>query len=59
MTAMTASDEDREVAMVDDNDLIVLPDQTADDLDSDWRDAESRRHRDIDLIADRPPHWDQ
>jgi hypothetical protein len=56
---MATSDEDREVVLIDDNDLVVVPDQTSDDLDTDWRDAESRRFRDIDLIDDRPPHWDQ
>ena len=33
----------------------LLPDQTSDDLDADWRD----RHRDdTRLLEDRPPHWE-
>ncbi|MFI5960000.1 hypothetical protein [Cryptosporangium sp. NPDC051539] len=52
------SDDDREVPMIDDTDLIVLPDQTADDVDADWRDAAARKLRDLELLEDRPPHWD-
>lgn len=55
---MTASDEEREVPMIDDTDLVVLPDQTSDEIDTDWRDAERQRLRDLQLIEDRPPHWD-
>jgi hypothetical protein len=57
---MTASDDEREVPMIDDTDLVVLPDQTGDDTDTDWRDkeAQQRRLRDLQLIEDRPPHWD-
>jgi hypothetical protein len=55
---MSPSDEEREVPMVDDTDLVVLPDQTSDDVDTDWRDADQRRLRDLQLIEDRPPHWD-
>ncbi|SHN46418.1 hypothetical protein [Cryptosporangium aurantiacum] len=53
-----ASDDEREVPMIDDTDIVVLPDQTADDIDSDWRDAAARKLRDLELLENRPPHWD-
>ncbi|REE99563.1 hypothetical protein DFJ69_5076 [Thermomonospora umbrina] len=56
MVCMTISpDEDRPVDLVDD-DIDILPDQTADDTDAGWGewragDDDSR------LLEDRPPHW--
>lgn len=57
---MTASDDERVVELIDDTDIVVLPDQTTDDIDTDWRDADAgqRGLRDLKLIEDRPPHWD-
>ncbi|NUS73298.1 MAG: hypothetical protein HOQ05_07825 [Corynebacteriales bacterium] len=50
------ADEEREVPLVDDNDIVILPDQTSDDQP----DYEERREGSDDdlLIEDRPPHWD-
>jgi len=49
------SDEDREVRL-DDDELVVLPDQTRDDTDNGW--GERVRANDIRLLEERPPHWD-
>lgn len=51
-------DDEREVPMIDDTDIVVLPDQTVDDTDVDHRDAAARKLRDLELLEDRPPHWD-
>ena len=54
-----ARDDEREVPMIDDTDIIVLPDQTVDDTDADdVREASARSLRDLELIEDRPPHWE-
>ncbi|EXG79883.1 hypothetical protein [Cryptosporangium arvum] len=54
-----AWDDEREVPMIDDTDIVVLPDQTTDDTDStDWRAATSGKLRDLELIENRPPHWE-
>jgi hypothetical protein len=48
------ADEDRPVDLADD-DLVVLPEQTADDTDRGWGDRpDSNDER---LLEDRPPHW--
>ena len=40
----------------EDEELVVLPDQTADDTDRGWGErADSNDER---LLAERPPHWD-
>lgn len=54
-----AWDDEREVPMIDDTDIVVLPDQTTDDTDStDWREAAARKLRDLELLENRPPHWE-
>jgi hypothetical protein len=53
--AMTEPDQDREVPMIDDTDIVVLPDQTLDDTDADW--SESIEDSEVRLLEDRPPHW--
>lgn len=55
---MTTPDDDREVPMVDDTDIVVLPDQTTDDTDRGWSEGydEDREAR---LFDDRPPHYDR
>lgn len=53
---MSEPDQEREVPMIDDTDIVVLPDQTSDDMDMDW--SESTEDREVRLLADRPPHWD-
>ncbi|MQM25670.1 hypothetical protein [Glycomyces albidus] len=59
---MAVSDDDRSVEL--DEDFSVLPDQTSDDTDRGWGEAPrprpTRRElsvRDLDLLAERPPHW--
>jgi hypothetical protein len=59
---MAVSDDDRSVEL--DEDFSVLPDQTSDDTDQGWGEApvprRTRRElssRDLDLLAERPPHW--
>jgi hypothetical protein len=47
-------DDEREVVLTEE--LVILPDQTADDTDSGW--GERASHNDERLLADRPPHWD-
>jgi hypothetical protein len=56
---MTAPDSEREVPMIDDNELAVLPDQTTDDTDEGWGDrhGEDELASEERLLADRPPHW--
>jgi hypothetical protein len=53
--AESAADDQREVTLADD-DLMVLPDQTADDTDRGW--GERSWGNDDRLLAERPPHWD-
>ncbi|HEV2088252.1 MAG TPA: hypothetical protein VGR21_08070 [Cryptosporangiaceae bacterium] len=53
---MSTPDTEREVPMLDDTDIVVLPDQTSDDLDTDWREVEEE-DPEVRLLADRPPHW--
>lgn len=53
---MANPDDERSVDLSDDDDLVVLPDQTRDESDIGWggypdRDDDSR------LLEDRPPHW--
>ena len=45
----------REVQLADD-DLMIMPDQTADDTDDGW--GERPAGNDERLLAERPPHWD-
>ena len=64
---MAVSDDDRSVEL--DEDFSVLPDQTSDDTDQGWGEAAPSRPvrargkgrtlsaRDLELMADRPPHW--
>jgi hypothetical protein len=52
---MTEPDQEREVPMIDDNDIVVLPDQTSDDIDVDW--SEAVEDPEVRLLEDRPPHW--
>ncbi len=52
---MTEPDQDREVPMIDETDIVVLPDQTMDDTDADW--SESIEDSEVRLLEDRPPHW--
>jgi hypothetical protein len=53
--AMNEPDQDREVPMIEENDIVVLPDQTSDDTDADW--SESVEDPEVRLLEDRPPHW--
>jgi hypothetical protein len=48
------SDADRPVDVGDD-DLVVLPEQTADDTDLGW--GERPGSNDDRLLEERPPHW--
>lgn len=59
---MADSDDDRSVDL--DEDFSVLPDQTSDDTDRGWGERPRPRRtrgglsaRDLDLLAERPPHW--
>lgn len=52
---MNEPDQDREVPMIEENDIVVLPDQTSDDTDADW--SESVEDPEVRLLEDRPPHW--
>ncbi|THV24403.1 hypothetical protein [Glycomyces paridis] len=68
---MAVSDDNRSVeldgnrAVELDEDFSVLPDQTSDDTDRGWGEAPAKRPakgtkfsaRDLELMADRPPHW--
>ena len=61
---MAVSDDDRSVELGDD-DYAVLPDQTSDESELGWGEAPPRPSRakrelsprDIELLAERPPHW--
>ena len=51
----TVPDGEREVRLGDETDIVVLPDQTSDDLlDPADRYESSNDER---LLEDRPPHW--
>jgi hypothetical protein len=52
---MTEPDQDREVPMIDDLDIVVLPDQTSDDS-PDWSEG-IEVDPEVRLLEDRPPHW--
>jgi hypothetical protein len=47
-------DDEREVDLAED--LVILPDSTADDTDEGG--GEPRTTNDDRLLDDRPPHWD-
>jgi hypothetical protein len=50
-------DDQREVPFGDfAEDLVILPDDTANDSDVAW--VERRTGNDDRLLAERPPHWD-
>lgn len=49
-------DDDRVVDMADD-DLPVLPDQTADDTDGGWGEWRDGGDDDARFLEERPPHW--
>jgi hypothetical protein len=53
---MTEPDQDREVPMIDDTDIVVLPDQTIDDTDAAWGEP-VEVDPEVRLLEDRPPHW--
>lgn len=36
----------------------VLPEQTSDDVDTDWRDRDGFRDDDERYLRERPPHWE-
>jgi hypothetical protein len=50
------SDAEREVPLVDDSEVSVLPDQTGDD-EPDWSELREDDHE-VRLFEERPPHWD-
>lgn len=52
---MLSYDDQREVRL-DEDEMPILPDQTADDTDRGW--GQRRVRNDIRLLEDRPPHWD-
>ncbi|WP_035749523.1 hypothetical protein [Glycomyces sp. NRRL B-16210] len=64
---MAVSDDERSVEL--EEDFSVLPDQTSDDTDRGWGEAlaptppargkgrAALSARDLDLLAERPPHW--
>ncbi|MEV5706957.1 MULTISPECIES: hypothetical protein [Actinoallomurus] len=49
-------DDERLVELADDDDLVVLPDQTRDESELGWGDYPSDDD-DARLLEDRPPHW--
>lgn len=49
-------DDDREVPMVEETDIVVLPDQTTDD-EPDWSETRDEDHE-LRLFEERPPHWE-
>jgi hypothetical protein len=52
-----SADDEREVDLaVLADELVILPDETADDTDAGW--GERAATNDDRLLADRPPHWD-
>jgi hypothetical protein len=53
------TEPDREVPLVDDDDIVVLPDQTVDDTDAGWGERSDEDSAEARLLADRPPHWDR
>jgi hypothetical protein len=52
---MTEPDDDREVPLLDDTDIVVLPDETTDDTEEGWLGYGDERT--ADPIHERPPHW--
>jgi hypothetical protein len=52
--ARPSLDDEREVDLAEE--LVILPDSTADDTDEGW--GERPAGNDGRLLADRPPHWD-
>jgi hypothetical protein len=52
--ARPSLDDEREVDLAEE--LVILPDSTADDTDEGW--GERPTGNDDRLLADRPPHWD-
>jgi hypothetical protein len=44
------------VVDLDEDDLVVLPDQSVDDTDRGWGEYQTSNHDR--LLAERPPHWD-
>lgn len=54
--AVVTRDSDREVPLIDDTDIVVLPDQTSDDMETDWPDS-ADVDREVRLLEDVPPHW--
>ncbi|WP_026930226.1 hypothetical protein [Glycomyces tenuis] len=62
---MAVSDDDRSVELGED-DYKVLPDQTSDESELGWGEVPAPRRpsarralspRDLELLAERPPHW--
>ena len=52
-----SADDEREVDLSDlAEELVILPDETADDTDRGW--GERPADNDDRLLADRPPHWE-
>jgi hypothetical protein len=51
---MSEHDDDREVLMIDDTDIVVLPDQTRDDTDEGWGSYADERE----TPYERPPHYE-
>ncbi|MBN1172336.1 MAG: hypothetical protein JXA67_09190 [Micromonosporaceae bacterium] len=49
-----ATDDHREISFVED--LVILPDTTADDTDAGW--GERASSNDDRLLEERPPHWE-
>ena len=45
-----------EDSLADPDELVILPDQTADDTDAGW--GERPAGNDDRLLDERPPHWD-
>ncbi|MFC9976071.1 hypothetical protein ACFVH6_34785 [Spirillospora sp. NPDC127200] len=55
---MTTGPDDERPVHLDDDDLPVLPDQTADDTDTGWGEWRSGENDDdARLLEERPPHW--
>ena len=52
--ARPSLDAEREVELAEE--LVILPDSTADDTDEGW--GEKRTTNDDRLLDDRPPHWE-
>ncbi|GAA0324736.1 hypothetical protein NE235_05885 [Actinoallomurus spadix] len=50
-------DDERLVELADDDDLVVLPDQTRDESELGWGGYPSYDDDDARLLEERPPHW--